>query len=149
MIVKNESKIIERCLNPTKSIVDFVSICDMGSTDDTPDIIKNWYRENNIPGTVHHQPFKNFGYNRSLAVSLAQKTYPKADYLLLLDADMVLEVKPHFDKCTLDKDHYLTMQYDSHIKYWLSRLLKTSLPWRSVGVTHEYWDLDRDNLVAD
>lgn len=42
MIVKNESKIIERCLNPTKSIVDFVSICDMGSTDDTPDIIKNW-----------------------------------------------------------------------------------------------------------
>lgn len=69
--------------------------------------------------------------------------------MLLLDADMILEVKPHFDKCTLDKDHYLTMQYDSHIKYWLSRLLKTSLPWRSVGVTHEYWDLDRDNLVAD
>ncbi|PGC29421.1 glycosyl transferase [Bacillus pseudomycoides] len=149
MIVKNESKIIERCLNPTKSIIDFVSICDTGSTDGTPEIIENWCRENNIPGTVHHEPFKNFGYNRSLAVSLAQKTYPEADYLLLLDADMVLEVKPHFDKCKLDKDHYLTMQYDPQIKYWLSRLLKASLPWRSVGVTHEYWDLDRSKLKAD
>ncbi len=28
MIVKNESRIMERCLNATKSIVDFVSICD-------------------------------------------------------------------------------------------------------------------------
>ncbi|MBO1626028.1 glycosyltransferase [Bacillus arachidis] len=146
MIVKNESKIIERCLNPTKSIIDFVSICDTGSTDGTPEIIENWCRENNIPGTVHHEPFKNFGYNRSLAVSLAQKTYPEADYLLLLDADMILEVKPHFDKRSLDKDQYLTMQYDSQIKFWLSRLLKTSLPWRSVGVTHEYWDIDYANL---
>lgn len=148
MIVKNESKIIERCLNSAKSIIDFVSICDTGSTDKTPEIIKSWCRENNIPGTVHHEPFKNFGYNRTLAVQLAQETYTKADYLLLLDADMILEVLPHFDKCSLDKDHYLTMQYDIYIKYWLTRLLKTSLPWTSVGVTHEYWDIDYSKLRA-
>ena len=62
---------MERCLNATKSIVDFVSICDTGSTDHTPEIIENWCKENEIR-TVHHEPFKNFGYNRSLAVSLAQ-----------------------------------------------------------------------------
>lgn len=77
MIVKNESRIIERCLNATKSIVDYVSICDTGSTDNTPEIIENWCKENEIPGTVHHEPFKNFGYNRSLAVSLAQKHIQK------------------------------------------------------------------------
>ncbi len=76
-------------------------------------------------GTVHHEPFKNFGYNRSLAVSLAQKTYPEADYLLILDADMILEVDPEFDKTSLTEDHYLTLQYDIHIKYWLTRLLKS------------------------
>ncbi|HDX9591106.1 TPA: glycosyltransferase family 2 protein [Bacillus pseudomycoides] len=149
MIVKNESKIIERCLDSAKSIIDFVSICDTGSTDSTPEIIKNWCKENNIPGTVHHEPFKNFGYNRTLSVKLAQATYLEADYLLLLDADMILEVQSHFDKCSLNKDHYLTMQYDSNIKYWLSRLLKTSLPWASVGVTHEYWDIDYSKLGAN
>ncbi|OHY73483.1 glycosyltransferase [Priestia aryabhattai] len=149
MIVKNESTIIERCLNAAKSIIDFISICDTGSTDNTPEIIKNWCRENNIPGTVHHEPFKNFGYNRTLAASLAQETYPEADYLLLLDADMVLEVNTDFDKSSLENDLYLTMQYDNQIKYWLIRLLKTSLPWKSVGVTHEYWDIDRSRLEAD
>lgn len=149
MIVKNESSIIERCLNASKSIIDFISICDTGSTDNTPEIIKNWCKENNIPGTVHHEPFKNFGYNRTLAASLAQETYPEADYLLLLDADMVLEVQPNFDKCSLENDLYLTMQYDNQIKYWLIRLLKTSLPWKSVGVTHEYWDIDHSRLGAD
>ncbi|KFN01604.1 glycosyltransferase [Bacillus clarus] len=146
MIVKNESRIIERCLNATKSIVDFVSVCDTGSTDQTPEIIGKWCEENGIPGTVHNEPFKNFGYNRSLAVSLAQKTYPEADYLLILDADMILEVEPNFDKNSLTEDHYLTMQYDIHIKYWLTRLLKASLPWKSVGVTHEYWDIDRSKV---
>jgi len=148
MIVKNESKIIERCLDSAKSIIDFVSICDTGSTDGTPEIIKNWCKENNIPGLVHHKLFKNFGYNRTLSVSLAQDAYPEADYLLLLDADMILTID-QFDKCNLHHDQYLTMQYDNQIKYWLTRLIKTSLPWRSVGVTHEYWDLDHSKLSAD
>lgn len=46
---QNESRIMERCLNATKSIVDFVSICDTGSTDHTPEIIENWCKENEIP----------------------------------------------------------------------------------------------------
>jgi glycosyltransferase involved in cell wall biosynthesis len=148
MIVKNESKIIERCLNSAISIIDFVSICDTGSTDGTPEIINNWCRKNNIPGTVHFAAFKNFGFNRTLAISLAQETYPDADYMLLLDADMILEVEHPFDKSSLDKDQYLTPQYNDQIKFWLTRLLKASLPWRSVGVTHEYWDIDHSKLEA-
>jgi glycosyltransferase involved in cell wall biosynthesis len=148
MIVKNESKIIERCLNSAKSILDFVSICDTGSNDGTPEIIEKWCKENNIPGTVHFAAFKNFGFNRTLAISLAQETFPEADYMLLLDADMILEVEHPFDKSSLDKDQYLTPQYNDQIKFWLTRLLKASLPWRSVGVTHEYWDIDYSKLEA-
>ena len=146
MIVKNESKIIERCLNSAKSIIDYVSICDTGSTDETPEIIENWCSENDVQGKVHHKSFRNFGYNRSLAVSLAQKAFPDADYLLLLDADMILVVNRDFDKNSLDKDQYLTMQDDGGHKFWLTRLIKVDLPWHSVGVTHEYWDIDRSKL---
>ncbi|SHS12472.1 glycosyl transferase family protein [Mycobacteroides abscessus subsp. abscessus] len=146
MIVKNESKIIERCLESAKSIIDYVSICDTGSTDQTPELIQSWCEKSGIPGTVHFEQFKNFGYNRSLAVSLAKKTYPEANYLLLLDADMILQVDSLFDKNSLCYDQYLTPQHTGQLKFWLTRLIKTSLPWKSVGVTHEYWDVDRSNL---
>ncbi|MBT2729622.1 glycosyltransferase family 2 protein [Bacillus sp. ISL-75] len=149
MIVKNEAKIIQRCLDSAKPIIDFISICDTGSSDHTPEIIQKWGQENNIPVTMHYETFKNFGYNRSLAVSLAQETYPESDYLLLLDADMVLEVDSKFDKSCLIEGQYLTMQYNGQIKYWLTRLLKTTLPWKSVGVTHEYWDIDYSRLNAE
>lgn len=71
MIVKNESRIIERCLNSAKPIIDFVSICDTGSNDKIPEIIENWCKEHHIPGTVHHKDFKNLGYNRTLSARLA------------------------------------------------------------------------------
>ena len=40
MIVKNESKIIERCLNSVKNIIDCYSIVDTGSTDNTKELIQ-------------------------------------------------------------------------------------------------------------
>lgn len=53
MIVKNESNIIKRCLDTAKPFIDFISICDTGSTDGTPTIIRNWGKNNNIKTTVH------------------------------------------------------------------------------------------------
>lgn len=140
MIVKNESKIIERCLNSAKGLIDYVSICDTGSTDSTRETIKTWCEKNSIPGTIHEEEFKNFGYNRTLSAELAIKTYPDATYLLLLDADMILVIKPTFDKTKLSVDKYLIEQFNLTIRYWNVRLLKTSLVWKCVGVTHEYWD---------
>ena len=39
-IFRNESKNVYRCLNGVKSIIDYVSICDTGSTDDTVELIE-------------------------------------------------------------------------------------------------------------
>lgn len=142
MIVKNEANVIIRCLESAKPVIDYVSICDTGSTDDTVALIENWCVENNIPGTVHYEPFKNFGYNRSVSAELTKKAYPDADYLLLLDADMILEVNDSFDKANLEHDHYMILQYNDALEYWNVRLIKTSLPWKAYGVTHEYWDVD-------
>ena len=43
MIVKNEGKIIERLLTSVLPIVDTYCICDTGSTDNTKEIIKNFF----------------------------------------------------------------------------------------------------------
>ena len=48
MIVKNESKVILRCLESVKDIVDYWVIVDTGSTDGTQIIIQDYLK--GIPG---------------------------------------------------------------------------------------------------
>jgi glycosyltransferase involved in cell wall biosynthesis len=45
MIVKNESKIITRLFDSVISIIDCYCICDTGSTDDTINIIQNYFEK--------------------------------------------------------------------------------------------------------
>ena len=52
MIVKNESKIIERLLNSVCSVIDSFCICDTGSTDDTIEKIRRYFKQKNLPGEV-------------------------------------------------------------------------------------------------
>lgn len=155
MIVKNESKIIERCLNSVKDVVDCVSISDTGSTDNTIEIIENFLKKNKIPGKVHRHAWKNFGFNRSLSAKAAQETllelkFPLlTTYLLLLDADMLLEVKKDFDKNKLLADSYLLEQKNNSIAYYNTRLIRASMPWECIGVTHEYWSCRVPNQTMD
>lgn len=145
MIVKNEEKIIERCLTRVKDIVDCISICDTGSGDNTVQVIENFLKENGIPGKVHHHPWVNFGHNRTLSALAAQKTlsdlgFPlDKTYLLLLDADMLLVTDPLFTKDSLEHDSYSVIQTNTCQSYANTRLIRASLPWECKGVTHEYW----------
>lgn len=145
MIVKNESRIIERLLNSTKGIIDCLSICDTGSTDNTVEIIKAYMKAHNIPGKVYQHEWKNFGYNRSLSAAMALETIkelgfsPDSTYFLLLDADMILQVSPKFDKGALTVDAYTLLQKNNLLSYWNIRLIRASLPWECLGPTHEYW----------
>ena len=145
MIVKNESKIIERCLDSVKGVVDCISICDTGSTDQTVDIIENYLKKNQIPGKVHRHTWKNFGHNRTLSAQAAQVTLselgfplPKT-YLLLLDADMLLEIDSNFKKSDLIADSFMLEQKNDSIAYYNMRMIRASLNWQCLGVTHEYW----------
>lgn len=145
MIVRNESKIIERCLDNVQNSVDCISICDTGSTDGTPDIIEAYLKKNNIPGRVYHHSWLNFGHNRSLSAKAAKDTLNALGfslphtYLLLLDADMVFVAAPEFDKQQLTKDEYYLVQKSSLCSHYNVRLIKASLPWTCVGATHEHW----------
>ena len=148
MIVKNESRVMERCLESVKDIVDYISICDTGSTDNTVEIIEQFMRKHGIPGIVHHHEWRNFGHNRTLSVQAAQEALEKNGfslentYLLLLDADMLLVVDDDFTKEGLKTNSYHVLQKSSSLSYYNTRLLRASLPWESRGVTHEYWECD-------
>ena len=93
-----------------------------------------------MPTKVHTEAFINFGYNRSLSIELAKQSFPDADYLLLIDADLILKFAANWDKTKLTKAAYLIKQTNPYMEYWNIRLVRASLPWVSLGVTHEYWE---------
>ena len=82
-------------LNSVYKIIDYWVIVDTGSTDNTKELIKEYFAEKNIPGELHEKEFVNFGINRTHALKLAKN---KADYLFFMDADHVLKYDNSFSK---------------------------------------------------
>lgn len=136
MIVKNESRIIDRLIDTVLPIIDCYCICDTGSTDDTRERIRRRFKAANIPGRVVEHPFVSFGHNRSFAIRAA---HDLADYLLLVDADMKLVIDSSFDAATLTADVYTIHQGNAHFSYKNVRLLRTTIGATCIGSTHEYY----------
>ena len=114
MIVKNEAKNLPRLFESLKDIIDDYVITDTGSTDNTVKVIKEYWDNLKVKGHIETIPFKNFAYNRTEGLKLARKK-SKSDFILLLDADMVL-VNQGFEKSQLlDKEVVTIKQKNSFI----------------------------------
>ena len=74
MIVKNESHIIEKTLENLCYYIDFDAyyISDTGSTDNTMDLIRAFFKKRNIPGHIEQVEWRDFGFNRTLALQMAR-----------------------------------------------------------------------------
>ncbi len=133
MIVKNESPVIQRCLASVKPLIDSWVIVDTGSTDGTQDLIRRDLRE--IPGELYERPWVDFAHNRNEALQLARQ---KADYLLFIDADQILEFSGELKWPSLTKDCYFVMVH-SDFRYAAQYvlLIRTSLSMSWEGVLHE------------
>ncbi len=137
MIVKNESPVIRRCLESVRPYIDYWVIVDTGSTDGTQKIIRNYLKD--IPGVLVERPWKNFGTNRTEAVQLAQH---KGDYLLFIDADDTLKVDDLTCFSNLTEDLYFMWRGLETFSWKSAQLVKGDIPWKYVGVTHEYLTCD-------
>jgi glycosyltransferase involved in cell wall biosynthesis len=144
MIVKNESKIITRLFDSVISIIDSYCICDTGSTDNTIEIIKNYFDKKNIIGKIITEPFINFAHNRNFALNACTGI---SDYILLLDADMILIIN-NFDKNILNTaNKFSILQGTDKFYYQNTRILKNDGLSKYVGVTHEYIESPHNNIL--
>jgi glycosyltransferase involved in cell wall biosynthesis len=132
MIVKNEAKVIARCLESVKPILSSWVIVDTGSTDGTQAIIRSVMKD--IPGELHERPWKDFGHNRTEAIELARG---KGDYLFVIDADDVLAIGPRFVMPKLTKDCYQLKVEDAGTGYLRVHFFRSDLDYRYAGVLHE------------
>ena len=164
-IVKNESKVIERCFNSLKELIDGLVISDTGSTDNTVEIMENWRVKNNKLGKIVSHEWKNFEHNRNMAlqscISWIQENKDenidksdKDDYIIFIDADDYLEIidlesiKQQLSNLTKEK-YMVTMKCGS-LDY--ARLFCIKVPkkhekvtckWE--GVLHEYMNRDGES----
>jgi tetratricopeptide (TPR) repeat protein len=141
MIVKNESRIIERLMLSVLPLIDSYCICDTGSTDNTVELIETFFKQHNIHGKIVNEPFQDFGYNRTFALK-ACIGLADADYLLLMDADMKLRINSALNidefKKRLAQDVYFILQGSDTFFYKNVRLLKNNSENSYWGVTHEF-----------
>ena len=147
MIVKNESKIIKKCLNSIADYLDYWVISDTGSTDGTQDIIKSFFKEKGISGELHEDKWVNFGYNRSLYLKYAKN---KSDFLIMLDADMIANIKDlNFKNKLSNINTAYLIKYEGNNSYRQNLLVSSNIQWKYVGVTHEYITSDEKYKVEN
>lgn len=145
MIVRDESKVIERCLKTVLPYIDSWAITDTGSEDDTMEIIERVMK--GTPGKLYQEPWVNFGANRTIAFRNAQN---HGRYSLILDADDVFTVESEFSWPKMELSHYEMGVEMTGTSFSQARLLRTDLDWEWAGAVHEYPALDESkaNLPA-
>lgn len=145
MIVKNEAKIITRLLDSVLKIIDCYCICDTGSTDNTIEIIQEYFEQKHISGKIISQPFVHFSHNRNLALKACEGM---SDYILLLDADMIVEINYNsFNKNIFlsNSNHFYIFQGTNDFYYKNIRIIKNdNHSYEYIGVTHEYLSVKND-----
>jgi glycosyltransferase involved in cell wall biosynthesis len=143
MIVKDEAHVIRRCLASARPLIDAWFIADTGSTDGTQEIIRE--AMTGIPGVLLERPWVDFAHNRTEVIEAARG---QCDYNLMIDADEEFAIDEGFVMPPLSADSYNIEVRYGDLSYHRKQLVRSALPWRYVGVLHEYITCDEARTDA-
>jgi glycosyltransferase involved in cell wall biosynthesis len=150
MLVRDDEATVETSLRSALPLISYWVVCDTGSVDRTTEIVTQVLSA--IPGELHSRPWRDFGQNRS---ELMQFARDKADYLLLLDPDMMV-TRSHDDLGELADDVYLLRQHEHANLLGAPRLVRGRRQWWFEGSTHEvlvtngrYSERELDSIIVD
>lgn len=128
---KNEQHCIQKTLESVYKSIDYWIVCDTGSTDNTCQIIKDFFKEKGIPGELFVDEWQGFDKNKCLMMARAKD---KADYILHIDADDLL-----FGDIVLpddNKDAYYLLNRRGSSAFKTTILYSGKYTWRFCGVAH-------------
>lgn len=150
---KNEAQNIRQMLDSVAPYIDYWVLQDNGSTDGTPEIVKQWAEEVRIPGMMYQveEGWVNFGWNRDHLLQTTLKLDHACDWIMKMDCDETLEVDDNYDW----KDFFIDKSRHSfHVTattgglvYLRAWIWNAKLPWRfNHDPAHETILLDMDNI---
>ena len=136
MIVKDETHIVKECLESMLPYIDRYDITDTGSTDGTPELIKEFMDEYGVPGEVYLSDWKGFGNSRSESL---RNVEGKATYAWMIDADDKIEGDFKYPD-TMDSDSYSLRLGRPDFSWFRNQIFKIdpNRRWEYTGVLHEY-----------
>jgi glycosyltransferase involved in cell wall biosynthesis len=138
-IVKDESRIIERCVRSLMPHIDGAIIVDTGSKDNTVEILEKLFADAGKPLELQRVSFENFSQARNAALQLARRSQLPWEWLLLADADMELVVQ---EPLRLNGGlSYDVRQRAGSLDYYNRRFVSCEATGEFCGVTHEYLDV--------
>jgi len=131
-MVANEARTITRMLESVYPYIDYWVVQDNGSVDGTQEIIRNFFKEKNIPGFLYETEWKFPGYNRDHALQECLKADHGCDWILRMDADERLGVDEDFDWSILDNtdvDSWNIIVRSFDTKYFRTWFWNARRPW--------------------
>ena len=147
---KNESKGIRRMLESVYKHIDFYVFQDNGSTDGTPDIVREFFADKNIPGFIYQveEGWVGFGWNRDHLLQTCMKTDHGCDWIMKMDCDEYLEVDDDFDWSpflnTNTESFHVVAQAPGCV-YYRAWIWNAKLPWKfQHDPAHEVIYLDNE-----
>lgn len=130
---RNEAPRLPRAIASLKGVADTLVYIDTGSEDASIEVVKELWHD----AVVYKRPWVNFGHNRTEAFELAALVRPGIGphYVLVLDADQTFHGQlPH----AMNGPAYSAVLKHGGISYDKVQIMRSDLPWRYTGVTHEY-----------
>jgi glycosyltransferase involved in cell wall biosynthesis len=147
---RNEAKTIGRMLESCYKYIDYYVLQDNGSTDGTPEVVANFFKDKNIPGFVYkvEEGWVGFGWNRDHLVQTVQKTNHGCDWILKMDCDEVLVVDDDLDWSVFDDTSIQAFHVPAvadNCLYHRAWMYNSKFPWRfNHDTAHEtvYMDIE-------
>jgi glycosyltransferase involved in cell wall biosynthesis len=131
---KNEAKGIRRMLESVWRHIDFYVFQDNGSTDGTPDIVREFFADKNIPGFIYEveEGWVGFGWNRDHLLQTALRNDHGCDWIMKMDCDEYLESDKDFDwsyfwNTNIESFHVTAMA--PGCIYYRAWIWNAKLPW--------------------
>jgi tetratricopeptide (TPR) repeat protein len=149
---KNEAHNIKQMLESCYKYIDFWILQDNGSTDGTPEVVNDFFKDKNIPGFIYQveEGWVGFGWNRDHLLQKCQSTDHGCDWILKMDCDETLEVDNEFDWSLFSNTEiqsFNVVATGGSMLYYRTWIWNAKLPWRfNHDTAHETIYLDVDYL---
>lgn len=147
LMVRNEERIVARCLMAAAPHCDGVVLVDTGSEDRTVEVAEAACQ---LPLRVERRKWRNFGANRTESLEATREAAEawgwdlSQSFALALDADMILRcsrpLRELLQQAPAEAPGFYLVQRSGQLEYINTRLMRLSVGWKCVGFTHEYWD---------
>jgi len=140
MIVKNESSNITSALKSLRPHIDGWVVCDTGSTDDTPHLIKEFFQTEEVSGYFEHHSWIDYATNRNMCIRRGKRRMPSCANWLLLDADQELVNESNrsiIDFLDHNADGYTILDKVHGVEFSNIRIINAKTDWSYKGAIHE------------